>query len=150
MNDGDGNPEGTGFRIRRAQRARGQLAIEYLLVTGFQLALITILAGYGFLLYFETVKNAQTISAVNSLVDGVNRTYSLGPGNAMVVEINLPDGTTASSVGIAYPSVFDFTISGISVQGITDAPLSGTLPSSPGLYLIRIENRDTNVFLSVV
>jgi hypothetical protein len=126
------------------------MAIEYLLVTGFQLALITILAGYGFMLYFDTVKNTQMTNSIDSLVEGANRAYSLGPGNVLVVQITLPDGTTASSVGSPTPRYFDFDISGMDLQGIVNPNLSGTLPTGPGTYNIRMENRDSNIILSVV
>lgn len=141
---------GTGEFKGLGRARRGQLAIEYLLVTGFQLALITILAGYGFLLYFDTVKNAQVVSSVDTITEGVNRAYSMGPGNVLIVSVTLPDGTTNSQVGTPTSYHYRFTIDGQAVQEIVQTHVSGNLPTTSGTYRIRIENVDSNVVVSVV
>lgn len=128
---------------------KGQIATEYLVMTGVMLIIIAILAGYGITVYTETVSINQTKDSLEDLKLAANWVYALGEGNSVVVKIILPYGVTDTSV-VGKAIYVNATSFGSSYEDFveTDANLHGSIPTSPGIHHIEVRAVDGNVSLN--
>ncbi len=77
---------------------RAQVATEYLIITIFLLAIITITFAYSFINYDQNIKITQANNAIDSLINKADYVYSLGPENSQFTWITLPIGTKSISI----------------------------------------------------
>jgi hypothetical protein len=87
---------------------RGQVATEYLLITGFILAAVTLIFSYSYISNNQNIKVSQANTALDRLVNAADLVYALGYDNNQFVEIEFPVGTTG---------LFDITLCNNGEQG---------------------------------
>jgi len=73
-------------------RERAQVATEYLIVTGFILAVVTVIFAYSYISNSETMKVNLANNALDRLVNKADLVYALGPDNVHFVDIAFPRG----------------------------------------------------------
>lgn len=71
---------------------RAQIALEYLILTGFILVVVSIIFAFSFISYSQNIRMAKATEAVAKISNAVDDVYTRGPGNSRFVEITLPDG----------------------------------------------------------
>ena len=76
---------------------RGQVAFEYLILTAFLLIVAIILFAYSFFVLVENSKISVALSSVRSLAAASGQVSVLGPGNAVIVRISLPDNVESAT-----------------------------------------------------
>ena len=76
--------EGTG--------SRGQLAIEYLVITGFLLIVVGVLSGFSLISFNENTNIVKAESCVTRITNQANWVASLGNGSKVFFEIDVPYG----------------------------------------------------------
>ncbi len=130
--------------------ARGQVAVEYLILGAFLLLFVGTFAGYALTLYYDSVKITALNNSVVSLANAADKVYSLGEGNVVLVEINLPDDVVSSGI-IGKDFYFARQLGGrVSYSyGNTIPQLEGSLPSTSGIYKIAVKALDSNVSFNV-
>jgi hypothetical protein len=77
---------------------RAQIATEYLIITIFLLAIITITFAYSFINYNQNINITQANNAIDALINKADYVYSLGPENSQFTWITLPVGTQSISI----------------------------------------------------
>ncbi|MFH0969858.1 MAG: hypothetical protein V1776_00120 [Candidatus Diapherotrites archaeon] len=80
-------------------RFRGQVGLEYLTFTAFLLLFSAILFAYAFVSYSSSVQLIQSQAAVDEVAATVDFVYAKGPGNTVLVDVQLPVGLTEFRVG---------------------------------------------------
>lgn len=128
------------------------MAFEYLVLTAFLLVVAIILFAYSFFVLVENSKISVALSSVRSLATASDQVSVLGPGNAVIVRISLPDNVesvTALGKGI------NFRLNQLSGQAdVTEYTIAditpASLPAGFGVYDVKVEAGDQNVTLSVV
>ncbi len=142
------------FFLREQKKAAGQIAIEFLLLAVFLLAIITIVGGFSLLFFSDSVSNSQVRDALRVLQTGVNHVYGMGPGNTVVVSVSLPQNVLDSNVGGLSGKELAFTVAGFggnqSYWAMTDANVIGTIPSSLGTFSVRVTSDVNHVLLALV
>ena len=71
---------------------RGQVSLEYLVLTGFILAVVAVLFSYSYISNSETIKVNQANTALDKLVNKADLVYALGPDNNHFVFVTFPIG----------------------------------------------------------
>ena len=74
---------------------KGQVATEYLLITGFSLVFVTLIFSYSYISNNENIKVSLANTALDKMVNAAGFVYALGPDNNQFVEIEFPVGTIA-------------------------------------------------------
>lgn len=69
---------------------KGQVATEYILITGFVLIAVTIIFTYSYVSNNQNIKITQANNAVDKLVNKADLIYALGPDNNQFVEVTFP------------------------------------------------------------
>ncbi len=73
---------------------KAQVATEYIIITGFILAVVTIIFAYAYISNNENIKVNQASTALDKMVNAANLVYALGPGNIQYIEVTFPQGIT--------------------------------------------------------
>ena len=131
---------------------KSQTSVEYLLVIGF----VTILTIPLILIYHSQIQNtdlqvnSQQILQVARQVSGTaEEVFFLGEPSQTEIKVNIPsniDSVTISGTDINFKLK---TTEGLSdINHISSVNLTGTLPTSPGTYTIKIKAQDDKVSLS--
>jgi uncharacterized protein (UPF0333 family) len=129
---------------------KGQVGIEYLVFTAFLLLISSILFAYAFVSYSTSVQVIQTQTAVDEIAGAVDFVYAKGPGNTVLVNIQLPVGVSQFRVdqnvvraqlmqGSGGSTLFTFTRVKIS---------PAYLYSEGGIYTLRVSMGDVNASVS--
>ncbi|MFA4855884.1 MAG: hypothetical protein WC634_04860 [archaeon] len=74
---------------------KGQVATEYLIITGFSLVMVTLIFSYSYISNNENIRVSQANTALDRMVNAADLVYALGPDNNQFVEIEFPVGTIA-------------------------------------------------------
>lgn len=131
--------------------SRGQVAVEYVFMVSFLLLFVGAFSGYAVLVYSDSLKNSSLNNSVIALQDASKKVYSLGRGNTVIVEINLPDDVVSSGINGKDFYFARQVFGGLSYNyGTADSNLTGILPSSPGTYRIAVRSADLNVSFSTL
>ncbi len=69
---------------------KGQVATEYLIITGFILVIVTVVFVYSFVSNNQNIKTSQANNSLDKLVNKADLVYALGPDNNQFVDITLP------------------------------------------------------------
>ncbi len=77
---------------------RGQLSIEYLVITSFILVISGVLFGFSLFTFNENAGLSQAKEAVSAVVTHANLVASLGEGSKVYFNADLPDGVSSFSV----------------------------------------------------
>lgn len=75
-----------------------QVATEYLVITGFLLAIVTIIFAYSYINYDQAIKTNAANAVLDALVNKADYVYALGPDNNQLVEVVIPKNV--SLIGI--------------------------------------------------
>ncbi len=91
---------------------KAQVAVEYMILTGFILVIVTITFGASYVSFDLNTKIAQTNKFVDSLVNSIDGIYVLGPGNIALVNTTIPMGTESISAEYVCTDSISQTIAG--------------------------------------
>lgn len=126
--------------------AKAQSSMEFLLVTGFALIILTsimLVAYFNVSTFGEDVTAAQIQKVGNQIIDGANAVYYNGPPSKKTLTLYFPE--LIKNIEIANQSVV-FTVqgSGGPYQYVVYAAgnLNGTLRPFPGIHKVTIEAQD--------
>ncbi|MFA6065507.1 MAG: hypothetical protein WCW44_00870 [archaeon] len=139
------------IECRRGQAHKGQASVEYIMLVGICLLIITFLSAYSFVSYSDSVANNQVQTSMKVLENAINEVYSLGEGNSTVVTISLP--SNISNIIIQNKSLLIQTTSfGSTSDSLIefDSNVSGSLPALEGTYDVQVKNANGVVSLNVV
>ena len=75
-----------------------QVATEYIVITGFLLAIITVIFAYSYTNYDQAIKTNAANAVLDALVNKADYVYALGPDNNQLVEVVIPKNV--SLIGI--------------------------------------------------
>lgn len=124
----------------------GQVALEYILVTGAVFVVITAIFIYALTESNHTIRMNKASQVVTSLAKTADTVYALGPGSQDVVEIDMPGAvqqTIISGKRIILKIKIFGNISEVSAE--TKGNVSGTLPSGSGIFHIYVKALENNV-----
>ena len=71
---------------------KAQIAVEYLILTGFILITVALVFSFTFVNYNQNIRAAKTSEAISKLANAVDDVYTRGEGNTRFVKITWPDG----------------------------------------------------------
>ena len=71
---------------------KAQIAMEYLILTGFILVAVALIFTFSFVNYNQNIRAAKTGEAISKLANAVDDVYTRGEGNTRFVKITWPDG----------------------------------------------------------
>ncbi len=77
---------------------KAQIAMEYLILTGFILVAVALIFGFSFINYNQNIRIAKTSEAISKLSNAVDDIYTRGEGNTRFVKISWPDGMKNISI----------------------------------------------------
>ncbi len=77
---------------------KGQVSLEYLIMTSFLLAVTVIFFGFAIFLFNENAAIAEAESAVLTIENNANFVASLGDESKVYFEVNVPENTTSFNV----------------------------------------------------
>ncbi|MBU0636134.1 hypothetical protein KKE06_03855 [Candidatus Micrarchaeota archaeon] len=135
-------------------KKRGQVSFEFLVLVGFILVFIAIIASVAFMIFSDSFTSQQTTDAVQILEKSVNHVYGLGAGNVVVISITLPGTVSDSFVGGLSGKELGFTATTLAgdqnywIQ--TDSTVTGFLPTASGTFSIRVRADVNAVTLETV
>lgn len=128
---------------------KAQVAVEYLILVAFLLVVVGFMFSYALTNYQLNSDVATMKAAVDSLASAADQVYALGPGNIIYIEITL--SATVQSYSLSNKTVSYFAvISGQSAEfySQTKADLSGSLPTTSGRRIIKVEALSNTVSFS--
>lgn len=131
---------------------KGQVSTEYLVITAFLLAVIGIIFSYALVTLSENAKLSRVDDAVDTLANAANQVSALGPGNTVYVNVDVPNDIYSASAS-NYEIKYVVTVIGghSDVWERTKNPITPTtLPTTAGLYVIKVEMADENVVFTQV
>lgn len=76
------------------ERKRAQIAVEYLMLTGFIMVAVAIIFTFAFLNYGQNIRIAKASEAMAKIENAVNDVYARGQGNNSFIQLSLPEGMT--------------------------------------------------------
>ncbi|MAG18251.1 MAG: hypothetical protein CL944_02135 [Candidatus Diapherotrites archaeon] len=96
---------------------RGQVALEYLVITGFVLLIVGILVGFAFFSFNQNAQIVKASKSVSEITNTADLVASFGEGSTIVFEVDIPSevqsfSLTGKSATIAFTDntqVFDYT-----------------------------------------
>lgn len=130
----------------------GQVSTEYLVITAFLLVIVGIIFSYSLVILNENAKLSMADDAVKTLANAADHVSSFGPGNTVYVNIYVPNDIYSAS---AFSNEIEYVVTVVGGHNTaskrTKNPITPTtLPTTPGLYVIKVEMMDENVTLTHV
>ena len=135
---------------------KGQISAEFISILGIGLLIVLFFLALSASRLFDI--NAQqnyedAHSSVRALAEAADSVYAQGEGASRIVTVTLPGNTNFASSYIGAPSgavanAIDMNINGTDTLAITNAPLSGAFPQSPGTYQMKVISRGSSVHIS--
>ena len=128
---------------------KGQIALEYLIITGFLLIATSFIFIYSSSTLDQNLKFVKTDKALVDLASAAEKVSSRGPNNKIFVEIHLPNEVQSNQINITNNTI-TVTLSfpsGINQRHITTtADLTPTtISTTGGIQIIKVEMIDANV-----
>lgn len=87
-----------GKRGTADRKRRGQISIEYLVLTGFLLITVGIMTAFALYSFNENSNLVKAESAIIKIVNQSNWVASLGDGSKVFFEINVPEGVQSFEI----------------------------------------------------
>ncbi len=127
---------------------RGQIATEYIVITAIILLAVIPIFYYAITESSRTTRINQAADAVNTIARKAESVYSLGPGSRDYIWISVPTGIVGSTVDngtvmLSFSSLGD-------AAAFTKVNITGTIPTTPGVYRIAIEMLENVVVVGPV
>ncbi len=127
-------------------KKRAQIALEYVILVGLVLALLTPVFYFSFTTSVQTIKMNEASNLVKRIADTADTLYALGAGSQDTIEINVPGGVQSISLGnkevLLKIKIFE-GVSDISMN--TKTNISGTLSTKSGTYHITLKNENNTI-----
>jgi len=128
---------------------KSQVALEYLLVVGFGLAVVIPVFYYSIIYSSESVMTSQAQDAVNTLAKNADYVYSLGSGSSAKVTITIPQKVLNTTIQDKFILIQLKLSSGITdIKAMAKANLTGSIPNTPGTYNIFLNMTEKEVKIS--
>lgn len=128
--------------------ARGQVSVEYLVVTGTSLFILSIII-FGIMSNYNSVKRQFQMEQGRYLIDEIcetaNYVYSYSPGSSVSVRLTVPDLNPQYSY--IDGRLINLRIGDSDINDKCAVEIKGTLPSDPGDYHAVFIKRDGYVEL---
>lgn len=135
---------------------RGQVSIEYIMITGLLLLVTIPLFAYAFIEVNRSVQMNHAEDAVNTLANAADTVYSLGPGSKKYVWITTPGGVTQSCAGLVEGSLTCTNSKEVSMKmyifggesdvfAKTKPTVIGSIPTAKGSHRIAVESLGSGV-----
>lgn len=129
--------------IRGDNLKRGQLGIEYVILTGLLLIFFIPVIHYALTESNKNVKVSQLESMINRLAKASDAIYTLGPGSSEIIVVTVPKGVEGVYIG---NKMILMNVSGLGeVLAFTKANISGTIPIIEGTYHLPVKVLDNGV-----
>ncbi|MEK6942005.1 MAG: hypothetical protein AABW85_04065 [archaeon] len=133
---------------------KGQVALEYLLITGFLLLAAGLIFIYSIITLDQNLNISKADTALSKIAGAVETVSANGPGNKIFVDAQLPNEISSNLITISNKTI-SMTIpmlGGPNERYITTkAQLTPTTITTNGSFIsIKIESVDENVELSRV
>jgi len=129
---------------------KGQVALEYLLLTVMLLTIVGILFVYSLVIYNDTLNSSKAQNYVEQLANAANQVSAWGPGTKLYVEAELPAGVQSARAEYKSITVRVQMLGGISdIYAFTKADITPVnLPVTQGLQALKVEMVDANIVIS--
>ncbi len=152
---------------------KGQVATEYILLTGFILIIVTLIFTYSFVTNTQNIKISQANTAIDKLANAADLVYALGPDNVKIVQVVFPkDIITLEDLAVCVNGDQDYDIDcsakgGIRVGAIEmqvsmlgtstnirrpikseieiDFPVGESIPITAGVHRVKVYWCDSNI-----
>ena len=133
---------------------KGQVALEYLLITGFLLLAAGLIFIYSIITLDQSLNISKADTALSKIAATVEAVSANGPGNKIFVNAQLPNEISSNQITVSNKTI-SMTIPTISGQNeryiTTNAQLTPTTITTNGSFItIKAESVDENVELSRV
>lgn len=127
-----------------------QIALEYLVIAGFLLLATGVIFVYSIINLDQNFRLVKADTALSKLSSAAETVSSRGPGNALYVDISLPNEIQSNQLNIIAPNNISLTISTPSGPNeryeTTSANLTpATITVTEGFNTIKVEMVDENV-----
>ena len=120
---------------------KAQVATEFLVIVSVSLIILIPIIYFAFFYAFESTTSSEVQRTANNIADTADYIYSLGNGSQATIQVSIPQGVINSSVTNKTISFKIGNRAGISdVIAVTKANVVGTVPSSVGIYKIKLQN----------
>jgi len=87
-----------GIRGTADRKRRGQISIEYLVLTGFLLIIVGVMIAFALFSFNESSNLVKAESAIIEIVNQSNWVASLGDGSRVFFEIEVPEGVQSFQI----------------------------------------------------
>ncbi len=133
--------------------SKAQVSVEYAMIMGF-IVLITIPL---IMIYYDNVasSNEEIVSRqVNQIsqkiVDAAETVYYLGEPSQTTLKVHIPAGVTEVTIGQKKEIIFRIrATTGISdIVQVSSVNITGSLPSTQGIYRITLKAQENEVLVS--
>ncbi|MFH1391223.1 MAG: hypothetical protein ABIH20_02835 [Candidatus Diapherotrites archaeon] len=128
---------------------RGQVALEYLVITGFLLLIVGILAGFAFFSFNQNSQIVKAVKSVSEITNTADMVASFGEGSTIIFKVDIPYevqyfSLAGKSATVAFndnTQIFDYT-------KVNLTPI--TLPTQSGRIKLSASFVDGNVVVTQV
>ena len=121
---------------------RGQVALEFMIIVGVALSIITLFAAYSWTRNEIATRSNQADIAANAIASAADQLYAQGPGAKTKISIFLPIGYNSTKSSISNKVVriaFSSPAGPGEAIASSKANLIGTLPSDTGYKILTLE-----------
>lgn len=131
---------------------KGQIAFEYIMIVSLVLLFIIPIWAYSASINTQasqTISLSQAQVAVNKIASAADLAYSQGPPTKLTMNILIPRGVTSANLTGTTVVLRLYSGAGVTdVAAVSLANLSGSLPTTEGLYKFVIQANATFVNIS--
>ena len=129
-----------------------QVSVEYLTIMGF-VALVTVPL---LVIYFNSVQSTgdeisgrQALQIARKIADASESVFFLGEPSQTTIKAFIPKNIVSAVVNNTYIIFTIKTKDGISdIVQLSSVNMTGTLPTSPGIYSIKVKSESNRVVIS--
>ena len=129
-----------------------QVSVEYLTIMGF-VALVTVPL---LVIYFNSVQSTgdeisgrQALQIARKIADASESVFFLGEPSQATIKAFIPKNIVSAVVNNTYIIFTIKTKDGISdIVQLSSVNMTGTLPTSPGIYSIKVKSESNRVVIS--
>ena len=125
---------------------KSQISLEYLLLVGLLLAVLSPIFYYSFSTSTQTIKMNQASNLVKKIANTADTLYALGPNSQDTIEIIVPGGVENITIDNKEVLLAINLFKGISYIGMdTKTNISGTINTKAGDYHITLKNENNTI-----
>ena len=134
-------------------KKEAQISVEYMFIIGF-ITVITI----PLIIIYQTftqdssdeITSSQILQVAKNIVDAAESVYYLGEPSQTTLKVNIPRGVVGANLSSGYEVVFKVkTPAGESdILQSSSVNITGSLPTSEGLYTITVKSKSDYVEVS--